>query len=214
MKVKKEFEPVPLIMITDLEALKVAADPLRNQIMELIEPAPITVGVIANKLGLAPNKLYYHISLLEKHGFIQVVETTVRGNLIEKKYWLTAYDFDIDSELMNFRSPAGQENMVAMFLAAVDSTREDLRRSMEARVSNLGQGAEPNKRKVVLSRETVRISDQKAEEFVERFNGLIREFSAEDQPDGDEQIWALNVFLYPSFYYEAEGQDDPAEESK
>jgi DNA-binding transcriptional ArsR family regulator len=201
MSEDNRFEPVPLKTINDLEVLKVAADPLRNQIMELIVPAPTTVGDIARKLGLTPNKLYYHISMLEKHGFIQVVESVVRGNLIEKKYWLTAYDFDIDSELMNFGSPEGRENISTMFLSFADATRDDMRRSIEVRSFNLGQGADPIPRQVVMSRVSVKVSDQKSEEFVKRFNDLVSEFGAEDQPDSDEQIWALSVFMYPSFYY-------------
>lgn len=207
---KKEFEPLPLITITDLETLKVAADPLRNQIMELIVPAPITVSEIAGKLGLTPNKLYYHMNLLEKHGFIQVVETEVRGNLIEKTYWLTAYDFDIDKDLMTFGSPEGQENVKDMFLAAVDATREDMRRSIEARVFNLEHGAEPIPRQTILSRHSVKISDEQADEFIKRFHELILEFGEADQSKSDEQIWALSVFLYPSFYYE--GPDETVAE--
>lgn len=215
VNMKKKYEPVPLITISDLEALKVAADPLRNQIMELIVPAPITVSAIADKLGLTPNKLYYHISLLEKHGFIQVVETEVRGNLIEKTYWLTAYDFDIAEDLMNFGTPEGQEHVTNMFLSAVDATRADMRRSLEARAFHLGQGTEPNPRQVVLSRSTVRIPDERAVEFVKRFKKLIQEFSAADELKSDEQIWALSVFMYPSFYYEGtdiETDGNPAEE--
>ena len=199
---KKEYEPIPLQTITSLEALKVAADPLRNQIMELIAPEPITVSAVAEKLGLTPNKLYYHINLLEKHDFIKVVDTEVRGNLIEKTYWLTAFDVDIDPDLLNFGTPEGQQHVSDMFLSAVDATRADIHRSLEARAANLGQGAEPNPRKVLLSRSTVKVSDEKADEFMDRFNKLIKEFNDADQKDSDEQVWALSAFLYPSFYYE------------
>ncbi len=209
---KKEFEPVPLITITDLEALKVAADPLRNQIMELIVPAPITVSAIAEKLGLTPNKLYYHINLLEKHGFIIVVDTEIRRNLIEKTYWLTAYDFTIAEELMNFGTPEGQERVTDMFISAVDSTRADMLRSLEARAFNLEQGAEPNPRQAILSRNTVKISDKRSSEFVGRFKDLIKEFSDADKPESDEQIWALSVFMYPSFYYD--GTDQVVDENQ
>jgi len=201
MSGNKKYEPVPIFTISSLEALKVAADPLRNQIMELIEPAPTTVSVIAQKLGLSPNKLYYHISLLEKHGFIQVVETVVRGNLIEKKYWLTAYDFDIDNDLMNFGSPEGRENTKSMYLSFVEATRDDLRRSIDVRASKLESGVDPDPQKVILDRVSVKIPREKSEEFVEKFSKLINEFCAEDQPDSDDQNWALSVFLFPSFYF-------------
>lgn len=214
---KKEFKPVPLISINELETLKVAIDPLRYQIMELIDPKPITVGEIAEKLGLTPNKLYYHMNLLEKHGYIRVVETEIRGNLIEKTYWVTAYEFDIAEGLFNFGTPEGQEQVNDMLLSTIDLTREDLRRSLEARAFNLDQGAEPKPRSILSSRSSVKIPDDKANEFLKRFGDLIKEFSAADEPESDEQIWSLSAFMYPGFYYEGrnpEKDDNSVEEEK
>ena len=49
-----------VFVINDLETLKVVADPVRNQIMEVLEKKPQNVKEVAEKLGLAPSKLYYH----------------------------------------------------------------------------------------------------------------------------------------------------------
>ncbi|MFC1936911.1 ArsR/SmtB family transcription factor [Chloroflexota bacterium] len=81
---KEKFQPAPLMVLKDLEAVKVVADPLRNQIMEVLTAEPLTVNQIGEKLGLTASKLYYHVNMLEKHGFITVVDTIVHGNLIEK----------------------------------------------------------------------------------------------------------------------------------
>jgi len=97
-----DYTPAPCLILTDLEAVKAIADPLRSQIIEVLSPEPLTVNQIAEKLGLAPSKLYYHVNMLEKHGFLKVVDTTVRGNIIEKHYWISAYDYDIEKDLLNF----------------------------------------------------------------------------------------------------------------
>jgi hypothetical protein len=34
----EEFKPAPVLMVPDLETLKILADPLRNQIMEILAP--------------------------------------------------------------------------------------------------------------------------------------------------------------------------------
>jgi predicted Rossmann fold nucleotide-binding protein DprA/Smf involved in DNA uptake len=81
-QMEENFTPAPSLIITDLEAVKAIADPLRNQIIEVLSPAPMTVNQIAEKLGLAPSNLYYHVNLLEKHGFLKVINTTIRGNII------------------------------------------------------------------------------------------------------------------------------------
>lgn len=61
------FKPTPEMIITDLETLKVLADPLRLSIIEYLS-RPGTVKKIAEKLDKPPTKLYYHFNLLENMG--------------------------------------------------------------------------------------------------------------------------------------------------
>jgi DNA-binding transcriptional ArsR family regulator len=201
----EEFKPAPLHIIKNLEAAKLIADPLRLQIVEVLLSEPQTVKQIADKLGLAPSKLYYHVNSLEKHGLIQVVDTTIHGNIIEKHYWVTAYDYRIDEGLFNFNvlEAEGKENIISMAIATLDTAREDFIRSIEARAFNLEHGADPHPRPVINSREVCRIPDEKVEEFQIRLKALMEEFEEMDNPEEDSgQPWALNVFLYPSFYYD------------
>jgi DNA-binding transcriptional ArsR family regulator len=70
-------------VIKDYDTLKAIADPLRAQIVELLINDPLTVSQVAQRLGLAPSKLYYHFGLLEKIGLIAVVETRMVANIME-----------------------------------------------------------------------------------------------------------------------------------
>ena len=200
-------QPNEMIQLSSLEALKTLADPLRNQIMDVLTPAPMTIKQVASKLGEDSSKLYYHFNLLEKHGFIHVVETRVQGNLIEKHYWITAYRFDLEDELLNFNvdTPEGTENILAMLMTNIDATREDLRRSIYARQKQIADGAEQNPRQVLDTRVIFNLPDKKAAEFYQRLHDLIKEFSAEakefDTAEGTLP-WALSVLFYPSFYYQ------------
>ena len=191
-------------MVPDLETLKILADPLRNQIMEILAPQQLTVNQIAEKLGLAPSKLYYHINLLEKYGFIKEVDSTVKGNIIEKVYWITAYDWKMDHELFNFSTPEGQQSVMTSMLTPIDATREDIQRSLEARASALQQGAEPHPRDVIVRREVQNMSDEIADQFADRLNEVLDDFKKYevDEMDEDTHSWALTVAFYPSFYYE------------
>ena len=58
-------------IIEDRETLKVMADPLRSQILEIVIDSPHTIRQTAAKLGLSASKLYYHFNLLEKHGLVE-----------------------------------------------------------------------------------------------------------------------------------------------
>jgi DNA-binding transcriptional ArsR family regulator len=207
----EDFKPVDLHMIRDLEAARSIADPLRLQIIEVLLHSPLTVKQIANKLGLAASKLYYHVNTLEKHGLIRVVDTTIHGNIIEKHYWVAAYNYSVDPEIynVNVQESEGKENLISMILTSVDMVREDFARSIEARAFNLEHGAEQQPRKVIQSRDVCRIPDEAIGAFQARLNELLKEFEALDEPDSAScQPWAFTVFLYPTFYYE---QPDPDE---
>lgn len=206
-------QPKDVIKLTSLEVLKIIADPLRNQIMEVLTYAPMTIKAVAGKLGVESSKLYYHFNQLEKHGFIQVVETTIQGNLIEKQYWITAYKFDLKDELFNFNVDTleGTENIITMLLSNINATRDDLRRSIYARHQQISQGAETNPRPVLAERSVFNIPDEKAAEFHQRFYDLIKEVTqeaAETDPEEETLPWALSVVFYPSFYYEKNGEQD------
>ena len=201
----KEFQPAPLHVIKDLEAAKSITDPLRLQILEVLVQSPMTVNQIAEKLGLSASKLYYHVNLLEKHGFLQVVDTTIHGNIIEKHYWVTAYDYQLDKDLFNFNvtTSEGKDNIINMSLATMDTTREDFIRSIEARAFNLEHGAEPHPRQVINFREVILVPEEKIDDFQSRLHALLEEFKEMKAPEAEGQHpWALSVFMYPSFYFD------------
>jgi DNA-binding transcriptional ArsR family regulator len=200
----EEFKPALVLMVKDLETLKILADPLRNQILEILAPEKLTVNQIAEKLGLAPSKLYYHINLLEKYGLIQEVDSIVKANIIEKIYWITAYECKMDENLCNFSTPVGQQSIITTMLTPIDTTREDIRRSLEARASALEQGAEEHPRQVVIYREVRNMSDQTADGFAERLKEVLEDFEKFEGDESGEETHnrALTLAFYPSFYYD------------
>ena len=50
--------------------IKALANPLRQQILELMIEAPITTKQVADRLGEKPTKLYHHVDTLEAAGLI------------------------------------------------------------------------------------------------------------------------------------------------
>lgn len=197
-------KPAPIRMIEDLDTLKVFADPLRNQVMEILAAGPRTIGQVADKLGLQASKLYYHFSLLEKHDFIRVVDTQVKGNLLEKLYWLTAYQCKLAPEIFNFSTPAGQETTLTTMVTTIETTREDLTRSLQARAYQLERGAEEHPREVLIFRELADLTDEQANAFLARLRALAKEFEAFKKSPAreDAHTRALTIACYPSFYYD------------
>ena len=112
---KPTFEgPEEEVVIEDLETLKVLSDPLRMQIIELMGHTPRTVKQIAKQLDMTPNKLYYHIKLLEDHGLIRVVETRLVSGIVEKHYQTTAKEITVADGLLSISKPEGEGEIDAL----------------------------------------------------------------------------------------------------
>lgn len=204
----EEIQQEDVFVINDLETLRVLADPLRTQILELLVKESLTVRQLAERLGLAPSKLYYHFSLLEKHGLIRVVDTRMVANMIEKQYRSVARDFDIDRNLLSFQTNAGQENLDSLLRTTLDATRDDIQRSIQARLRQRERGAKEQPREVVLTRIKSRLSEEQANEFRERLKALILEIEAAHAtaagPEAELLPYGLMLAFYPSFYYSSE----------
>jgi DNA-binding transcriptional ArsR family regulator len=204
---EKISERLPVLSIKDLETLKVLADPLRLQIIQVLAPEPQTVNQIAQQLRLSRSRLYFHFHLLESSGLIRVVETRMVNHIMEKIYWITADTFDVEKDLLNFTSEAGHENITRVVTASLDATREDILRSLQARRFELDHGAKPDPRDMVIGKIKKRLRAATYQHFVDAFNVLIKDFSDlpdEEGEEGEVSYYAVACFLYPSFAYSEE----------
>jgi len=206
----KQIKRNPVFVVEDLETLRVLTDPLRLQILEVLNQKPQTVGQVADKLGLASSRLYYHFNMLEERGLIKVVETRTISNMIEKIYWVTAEEIEFNKELLNFSLEGGQENFVKVINSSLDSVREDMMRSLQARKYSLEHGAKEIPRNMILINTKKRLKDKDFQAFTKRFKKLLKEFG--DMPEEEDavenaNVYSLACYLYPSFYYE-DGNDN------
>jgi len=191
--------------IKDLETLRAVSDPLRIQIVELLTNQNLTVKQVAEKLGLASSKLYYHFGALEKLGMIEVAETRMVSNMVEKVYQSNADQLDVDPSLLRFSKEGDNESFGILISSTIDATREDIIRSLQARQFQLDQGATEQSRRFIINRVVSRISEERVAEFQKRLVQLIQEFESEDERASRKsnlQPYALTVALYPSFYFD------------
>lgn len=210
----EDFQPVETFIISDLDTLRVAAEPLRMQILEVLIQQPLSVRQVAEKLGQSASKLYYHVNLLEKHGLIRLVETRQVANLVEKFYRAAAAGFEVDPGLLSFTIDQGKATYQDILAGTLDTTREDILRSFQARLFDRERGAPPQPRRALINRQVSRLTEERAGEFLERLEALVKEFEAAEKEstgehaESDLQTYALAIAYYPSFYYPEE--DRPA----
>jgi hypothetical protein len=152
--------------------------------------------------------------MLEKIGLLVVADTKLVANLVEKTYRVVARNVEVDPALFNFNTDAGKENLNTALIATIDTTRDDVLRSMQARYSALDAGAPPRPRHMMLSRVLSRVSDDRADEFKNRLAALVQEFDTGDDAAA-AQTYAMMVAFYPSFYYREDAAADapPAPDS-
>jgi DNA-binding transcriptional ArsR family regulator len=81
-------------VIEDPAVAAVSLDPMRARLLaELTEPASATA--LADRVGLARQKVNYHLRELERHGLVELVEERRKGNMTERVLRATAASYVI-----------------------------------------------------------------------------------------------------------------------
>src|SRR5205814_1143303 len=81
-------------VIESPSAAEASLDPLRSRLLaELAEPR--SAAALADRLGLARQKVNYHLRALERHGLVELVEERRKGNVIERLLRATAASYVI-----------------------------------------------------------------------------------------------------------------------
>ena len=81
-------------VIDDPAAAEVSLDPVRAKLLAALA-APGSATTLAAQVGLARQKVNYHLRALEKHGLIELVEERKKGNVTERVMQATAASYVI-----------------------------------------------------------------------------------------------------------------------
>ena len=93
-----------LSVIDDPAAAGVSLDPVRARLLaELAEPG--SASSLAGKIGLARQKINYHLRTLEQHGLIELVAERRKGNMTERVMQATAASYVISPAALSAVAP-------------------------------------------------------------------------------------------------------------
>jgi DNA-binding transcriptional ArsR family regulator len=108
-------------VIDDPAAAEVSLDPIRARLLtELAEPGSATM--LASRVGLARQKVNYHLRALEAHGLVELVEERRKGNVTERMMRATAASYVISPQAMLSLEPdpaRAPDRLSARWLIAV-----------------------------------------------------------------------------------------------
>ncbi|MBV9465504.1 MAG: helix-turn-helix domain-containing protein [Solirubrobacterales bacterium] len=98
-------DPAPdLAVIDDRAAAEISLDPVRGRLLAaLVEPA--SASALSGKLGMARQKINYHLRELERHGLVELVEERRRGNMTERVMRAAAASYVISPAALGSVAP-------------------------------------------------------------------------------------------------------------
>jgi DNA-binding transcriptional ArsR family regulator len=176
------ISPAAELRVSDLDTLRVLADPLRLRILETFghhERQPLTVKEMARSLGEPVTKLYYHVNLMEQHGLVLVASSRLVSGILEKRYLPAAERFEVDKGILAAGTLVAHEAMRSVVSSVFQAAQADIEDAVHAGRARLdeaedeGDGAEP----VLLSKGLDRLTHAEAVVFRQRLQALFAEFS-------------------------------------
>jgi DNA-binding transcriptional ArsR family regulator len=185
-------------VIDDAEAAEASLDPIRSQVLSaLAEPA--SAAGVAAKLGLARQKVNYHLRTLERHGLVELAEERRKGNMTERVMRATAASYVISPAALAGLQPdpeRARDQLSARWLVALAA---QLVRDVG---ELLARSAKANKKVATLALDAeVRFAsaaDRAAfgAELTEAVTQLVGRYHAGEAPGGRDH--RVVVALHPS----------------
>lgn len=198
------FEPVPVHVLTDLDQLKVLADPLRVRILEILCRREATTKQVADDLGETPTKLYHHVEALERVGLIRLTRTRPKRGTLEKYFRAVALSFRADSGLFGGAETAPPDAPLPDVVRHIlEQTGDELQRLVA------GEGAAELPEVGVLGFCEIHASQERIDMLRERLESLLGDLGAPgdggaaaptDEADAtgeDERRYRLTLAFYP-----------------
>lgn len=187
-----------VMVLTELEQIKVLADPLRIRILEeLCEER--TTKQVAERLGEKPTKLYHHVEALERVGLVQLTRTRQNRGTLEKYYRAVARSFRADASAFTAgpeTSDEERDTLREVIRTIFASSATELERLLDA-----GRG-EAIEEEGVLSFLEIRAPEEDVAELRRRLADVLEWLQAcaergEQEDEASHVRYRLTMALYP-----------------
>lgn len=186
-------------VVTDLDTLRLLADPLRLSILGAFPSGAgarsMSVKEIAEKLDEGQTKLYRHVKKLEEAGLLRVVETRVVSGIIEKRYRPAQKRLLIESDMLT-QEPEPDDYTNTM-VAMMDATRDRMRTEIRAGRVPIKKPAEGPDLSLQMGSIKVNMTPERYEKLRVTVTELLDNLGPNDEgPDAVPTY--LQMLLFPS----------------
>ena len=197
---KADPETPEVYTVSDLEQVKVMADPLRLRLLEHFCKKEMTTKQVAGELGEKPTRLYHHVAALERVGLIRLTRTQQNRGTVEKYYQAVAKMFMAEPALFSSGDGVEETNKDAienLTTQLLDRTAEEFRD-----VLRFAQTCEEGMEDELLGTfAEVHSPPDQVKEFQDKLMAFLQEQSAEHQNiEGPQEGWRrfrLSIMFFP-----------------
>jgi DNA-binding transcriptional ArsR family regulator len=195
--------PDEVYTLTDLEQVRVLADPLRLRILGAFCDAESTTKQVAERIGEKPTRLYHHVDALERVGLLRLTRKRQNRGTVEKYYVAAGRSFSASSSLFSRDAgPPGTAQAASEMLPVVatmlDGTKNELQ-GLAARAQSAGKhaGSAVIEEEAVLSYLEVRGSEEEIAALRARVKKLLDEVCKEGSTGGATRRYRLTLAFFP-----------------
>jgi DNA-binding transcriptional ArsR family regulator len=181
------------LTLTDLEQVKVLADPLRIRILEELATDERTTKQVAERIGEKPTKLYHHVEALERVGLIRLTRTRPNRGTIEKYYLAVARQFRADSTMFSppeATTDAKGDSLRAMISTMLDRTADEIRALPT-------HGAAGVTEQCVFSQLEIRTTAAEGRRIQARLQKLVDSVQGKGREKAGAKRYRLTLAFYP-----------------
>lgn len=185
----RKFEQAAVLTLTDLDQIKLLAEPLRLRLLEAFGDEKTTKQV-AEALGEKPTRLYHHVEALERAGLIVLTRTAPNRGTTEKYYQAVARAFRGELGVLPGAPVAGEMASVmrTMLATTADEAEHLLATGKTRALSDEG----------ILGFLEVRIGAQRAKEVRRELMAVLDRLRDEEDAPGDDQVRCrLTLAFFP-----------------
>jgi DNA-binding transcriptional ArsR family regulator len=140
---------------------------------------PMTAAALAERLTLPRTRVYYHLDLLQRHGFIAIVDLRVES-MAERVYRAVASSFRVDRRLLG----AEERSLNEARSELLEATAQDVRR------------VPSSDDELLVQRSFVRLNPERHKKLRAALVALVKDYSI-SEPEGTEVEIAIAIFAYP-----------------
>ena len=172
--------------LTDPEALRLLAHPMRHRIARQLRRGPATSTTLARALGLNTGATSYHLRQMARHGFIEELPELARG----RERWWRACPVDLRFPPRSRQSPEARPLIDEMNRLDFVADLEQFARFQLER-DEMGEWGDA----LLFSRGAMRLTVEELVEFFEAYIELLHRYRRPDHqtPDGARTVLARLV---------------------